>query len=91
LVDKLVYSMRAQAWVDAASHFRRRPLGREPRNGSPDRHPYPRGLRPHGNPPVIAIGYPAHKPAVGKLPLVEAAIADDGEILVRGPSVFKGY
>ena len=44
--------------------------------------------------PVIAVNTPdAHKlGTVGKpLSNVEVRIADDGEILVRGPSIFKGY
>jgi len=44
--------------------------------------------------PVIAINTPrAHKAGtVGRpLPNVEVRIADDSEILVRGPSVFRGY
>jgi long-chain acyl-CoA synthetase len=44
--------------------------------------------------PVIAVNNPgAHKlGTVGKpLTNVETRIADDGEILVRGPSIFQGY
>jgi long-chain acyl-CoA synthetase len=44
--------------------------------------------------PVIAVNTPrAHKlGTVGKpLPNVDVRVADDGEVLVRGPSIFKGY
>jgi long-chain acyl-CoA synthetase len=44
--------------------------------------------------PVIAVNTPAHHRigTVGKiLTNLEVRIAEDGEILVRGPSVFKGY
>src|SRR6202162_6449691 len=44
--------------------------------------------------PVIAVNTPIHHRigTVGKiLPNLEVRIAEDGEILVRGPSIFKGY
>jgi long-chain acyl-CoA synthetase len=44
--------------------------------------------------PVIALNTPAHHRigTVGKImPNLEVRIAEDGEILVRGPSVFHGY
>jgi long-chain acyl-CoA synthetase len=44
--------------------------------------------------PVIAVNTPVHHRigTVGKiLPNLEVRIAEDGEILVRGPSIFKGY
>lgn len=44
--------------------------------------------------PVIAVNTPVnhHIGTVGKiLPNLEVRIAEDGEILVKGPSVFKGY
>jgi long-chain acyl-CoA synthetase len=44
--------------------------------------------------PVIAVNTPIHHRigTVGKiLPNLEVRIAEDGEILVRGPSIFEGY
>ena len=44
--------------------------------------------------PVIALNNPINHRlgTVGKpMPNIEVRIADDGEVLVRGPSIFKGY
>ena len=44
--------------------------------------------------PVIAVNNPINHRlgTVGKpLPNIEVRIAEDGELLVRGPSIFKGY
>jgi len=44
--------------------------------------------------PVIAVNSPIHHRigTVGRiLPNIEVRIAEDGEILARGPSIFKGY
>jgi long-chain acyl-CoA synthetase len=44
--------------------------------------------------PVIALNTPSHHRigTVGKImPNIECRIAEDGEILVRGPSIFTGY
>jgi len=97
LADKLVYSKvragmggRAEIFISGGA-----PLGRELAEWYADI-----GIRIHEGygltetSPVIAVNNPqAHKlGTVGKpLPNVEVRIADDGEVLVRGPSVFKSY
>jgi long-chain acyl-CoA synthetase len=97
LADRLLYSKiragiggRAELFISGGA-----PLGRETAEWYADV-----GIRIHEGygltetSPVIAVNNPgAHKlGTVGKpLPNVEARIAEDGELLVRGPSVFKGY
>jgi long-chain acyl-CoA synthetase len=97
LANRLVYSKvragvggRVEVFISGGA-----PLGRELAEWYADV-----GIRIHEGygltetAPVIAVNTPtAHKlGTVGKpLPNVEVRIADDGEILVRGPSVFKGY
>jgi long-chain acyl-CoA synthetase len=97
LCNRLVYSKvragmggRAEVFISGGA-----PLGRELAEWYADI-----GIRIHEGygltetSPVIAVNSPqAHKlGTVGKtLPNIEVRIAEDGEILVRGPSVFKGY
>ena len=97
LADRLVFSKiraatggRAKIFISGGA-----PLGRELAQWYADI-----GIRIHEGygltetSPVIAVNTPqAHKIGTVGRPLanVEVKIADDGEILVRGPSVFKGY
>jgi long-chain acyl-CoA synthetase len=97
LADRLVYSKvraglggRISIFISGGA-----PLGRELAEWYADI-----GIRIHEGygltetSPVIAVNTPRdHKiGTVGKpLPNVEVRIADDGEVLVRGPSVFKQY
>ncbi len=97
LADKIVYSKvreglggRVKIYISGGA-----PLGRDLAEWYSDI-----GIRIHEGygltetSPVIALNNPsAHKiGTVGRpLPNLEVRIADDGEILVRGPSVFKGY
>jgi long-chain acyl-CoA synthetase len=97
LADALVYSQVRKATGGRAKIFISggAPLGRELADWWAKM-----GLRIHEGygltetSPVIAVNNPrAHKlGTVGKpLPNLEVKIADDGEVLVRGPSIFKSY
>jgi long-chain acyl-CoA synthetase len=97
LADKLVFSKireglggRARVFVSGGA-----PLGKEIATWYADI-----GIRIHEGygltetSPVIALNNPIHHRlgSVGKpMSNVEVKIADDGELLVRAPSVFKGY
>jgi len=97
IADRLLYSKvragmggRAQLFVSGGA-----PLGRELAQWYADI-----GIRIHEGygltetSPVIAVNTPKkHRLGTVGKPLgnVEVKIADDGEILVRGPSVFQGY
>jgi long-chain acyl-CoA synthetase len=97
LADRLLYSKIRAGMGDRVALFVSggAPLGRDLAEWYADV-----GIRIHEGygltetSPVIAVNTPrAHKlGTVGKpLPNVEVRIAEDGELLVRGPSVFKGY
>jgi long-chain acyl-CoA synthetase len=97
LADALVFSKvregmggRARVFVSGGA-----PLGKEIATWYADI-----GIRVHEGygltetSPVIALNNPINHRlgTVGKpMPNVEVRIADDGEVLVRGPSIFKGY
>jgi long-chain acyl-CoA synthetase len=97
LANKLVFSKiragmggRVETFISGGA-----PLGRELAEWYADA-----GIRIHEGygltetSPVIAVNTPVNHRigTVGKiLPNLEVRIAEDGEILVRGPSVFKGY
>lgn len=97
LANKLVYSKiregmggRVQTFISGGA-----PLGRELAEWFANV-----GIRIHEGygltetSPVIAVNNPVNHRigTVGKiLPNIEVRIAEDGEILVRGPSIFKGY
>jgi long-chain acyl-CoA synthetase len=97
LANKLVFSKIRQGMGGKVETFISggAPLGREMAEWYADA-----GIRIHEGygltetSPVIAVNTPVNHRigTVGKiLPNLEVRIADDGEILVRGPSVFKGY
>ena len=97
LADRLVFSKVRAGMGGRAAEFISggAPLGRELAEwyaeiGIPIHEGY--GLTETS--PVIAVNTPAHhKIGTVGLPLsnVEVKIASDGEVLVRGPSIFKGY
>ena len=97
LANKLVFSKIRQGMGGKVEHFISggAPLGRELAEWYADA-----GIRIHEGygltetSPVIAVNTPINHRigTVGKiLPNLEVRIAEDGEILVKGPSVFKGY
>jgi long-chain acyl-CoA synthetase len=97
LANRLVFSKIRQGMGGKAEVFISggAPLGRELADWYADV-----GIRIHEGygltetSPVVAVNTPtAHKiGTVGKpLPNIEVRIAEDGELLVRGPSIFKGY
>ena len=97
LANKLVFSKIRQGMGGKVETFISggAPLGRELAEWYADA-----GIRIHEGygltetSPVIAVNTPINHRigTVGKiLPNLEVRIAEDGEILVRGPSVFKGY
>jgi len=97
LANKLVFSKIREGMGGAVGTFISggAPLGRELADWYADV-----GIRIHEGygltetSPVIAVNNPVNHRigTVGKiLPNIEVRIAEDGEILVRGPSVFKGY
>jgi len=97
LANKLLYSKVREAVGSRVKFFVSggAPLGRELAEWYADI-----GIRIHEGygltetSPVIAVNTPEHHRigTVGRLlSNVEVRVADDGEILVRGPSVFQGY
>jgi long-chain acyl-CoA synthetase len=97
IADKLVFSKVRKGTGGKAEEFISggAPLGRELAEWYADIGiPIHEGYGLTETSPVIAVNTPrTHKlGTVGKpLANVEVRIADDGEVLVRGPSIFKGY
>ena len=97
LADRLVFSKVRAGMGGKAEEFISggAPLGRELAEWYADIGiPIDEGYGLTETSPVIAVNTPkAHKLGTVGRPLanVEVRIADDGEVLVRGPSVFKGY